>query len=40
MCDVEFNLLDEPWILALRPDGIREELSIIEVFRQAHQFER
>jgi CRISPR system Cascade subunit CasA len=30
-----FNLLDEPWIVALRPDGQERELSILDVFEQA-----
>lgn len=30
-----FNLLDEPWILVLAPDGRESAVSIIEVFEQA-----
>ena len=35
-----FNLLDEKWILAMRPDGKIDEVSLIEVFRRAHEFKR
>ncbi|MDY0247403.1 MAG: type I-E CRISPR-associated protein Cse1/CasA [Methanosarcina mazei] len=37
MSEIEFNLLDEPWIVVLKEDGITEEMSITEVFRQAHK---
>lgn len=37
MNEIEFNLLDEPWIVVLKEDGKTEEMSIIEVFRQAHR---
>lgn len=37
MNDMEFNLLDEPWIVVLKEDGTTEKLSIKEVFRQAHK---
>lgn len=40
MDKAEFNLLDEPWILAMKSDGSREELSLLDVFRRAHEFER
>ncbi|QBJ97291.1 type I-E CRISPR-associated protein Cse1/CasA [Rhodococcus sp. ABRD24] len=31
-----FSLCSEPWIPARRPEGAIEELSLVEVFRQAH----
>ncbi|TNC22054.1 type I-E CRISPR-associated protein Cse1/CasA [Amycolatopsis alkalitolerans] len=31
----EFNLLDEPWILVLAPNGREHEVSILELFEQA-----
>lgn len=37
MNDTEFNLLHEPWILAMKDDGAVEELSIISVLEQAHE---
>lgn len=37
MDEIEFNLLNEPWIPVLKTDGTTEEMSIIEVFRQAHK---
>lgn len=37
MDEIEFNLLNEPWILVLKTDGTTEEMSIIEIFRQAHK---
>lgn len=36
MNEVEFNLLVEPWIVVIKEDGITEEMSIKEVFCQAH----
>lgn len=36
MIEIEFNLLDEPWIIVLKEDGTTEEMSITEIFRQAH----
>ena len=38
MADIEFNLLYEPWILVMRPDGKTEEISIFELFRRAPEF--
>lgn len=35
-----FNLLDEPWILVLRPDGVTEEISLFRLFSQAHEYKR
>jgi CRISPR system Cascade subunit CasA len=32
-----FSLVDEPWLLVRRTDGSLDELSLVEVFRQAHQ---
>ena len=40
MSEVEFNLLYEPWIPVIRHDGSREELSICDIFRYAHEFDR
>lgn len=37
MSERAFNLLEEPWILALKLDGKHTQLSLLEVFRQAHQ---
>ncbi len=34
-----FDLRHEPWILVLRLDGSQDELSIIEVFEQAHELQ-
>ena len=31
----EFNLLHEPWVLVLTPDGEQKELSLLEAFEQA-----
>lgn len=33
--ETEFNLLDEPWIVVLAPDGQEREVSILELFEQA-----
>lgn len=33
--EAEFNLLDEPWIIALSPDGREDTFSIIDIFEQA-----
>jgi CRISPR system Cascade subunit CasA len=35
MSETGFNLLDEPWIVALGPNGQECELSILDVFAQA-----
>ncbi|MBR4225894.1 MAG: type I-E CRISPR-associated protein Cse1/CasA [Candidatus Methanomethylophilaceae archaeon] len=37
MCDKEFNLLDEPWIMVLTTSGEREEIGLKEVFSRAHE---
>lgn len=34
----EFNVLDEPWILALNDNGDIEELSILTILERAHLF--
>jgi len=39
MPDKEFNLLFEPWILALRPDGVTEEVSLMELLRRSPEFQ-
>ncbi|MCD8148562.1 MAG: type I-E CRISPR-associated protein Cse1/CasA [Clostridiales bacterium] len=36
--DKEFNLLDEPWICVMLPDCTVREVSLKEVFSQAHTF--
>ena len=38
MPEKEFNLLDEPWILVMRPDGETEEVSLLEAFRRAPEW--
>lgn len=38
MPEKEFNLLYEPWILVMRPDGKIEEVSILDAFRRAPEF--
>ena len=30
-----FNLLDEPWIRVTRPNGVPDEVSLIDVFKEA-----
>lgn len=40
MSDLEFNLLYEPWIMVMKSDASRDELSILEVFERAHEYER
>lgn len=40
MKDVEFNLLKEKWIRVMRPNGEVEEVSMLELFRTAHQYRR
>ncbi|NLD52369.1 MAG: type I-E CRISPR-associated protein Cse1/CasA [Clostridiales bacterium] len=37
---MEFNLLREPWLPVMRPDGGVEEVSMIDIFRRAPSFER
>jgi CRISPR system Cascade subunit CasA len=38
MLEKEFNLLSEPWIPAMRPDGVTEEVPLLELFRRAPEF--
>lgn len=38
MTDVEFNLLHEPWIKVMKHDGKTDELSLLQLFEQAHQW--
>lgn len=38
MAEKEFNLLHEPWILVMKPDGEPEEVSLLELFRRAPQW--
>lgn len=40
MMDKEFNLLQEPWIAVLDKDGVPREVSLLDVFREAHDFKR
>lgn len=34
----EFNLLREPWIVVMKEDGTTEEVGLLELFAQAHQY--
>lgn len=34
-----FNLLHEPWILVMNPDGKAEEVSLLDLFRRAPDFQ-
>jgi len=34
----EFNLLHEPWIIVMKPDGQTEEVSMLDAFRHAHKW--
>jgi CRISPR system Cascade subunit CasA len=34
----DFCLLYEPWILVIRPDGVTEEISLLQLFENAHQY--
>jgi CRISPR system Cascade subunit CasA len=36
----EFNLLSEPWILALDSKGVQKKVSLSEILRDAHQYKR
>ena len=38
MLQKEFNLLREPWILVMKPDGAAEEVSLLELFRRAPEW--
>lgn len=37
--DREFNLLDEPWIRVVYPNCKEEEVSLLTLFRHAHEYE-
>lgn len=39
MNDIEFNLLDEPWIRVMRPDCSLSEVSLTDVILHAHEYE-
>ena len=39
MNDIEFNLLDEPWIRVMRPDCSVSEVSLTDVILHAHEYE-
>jgi CRISPR system Cascade subunit CasA len=38
MPEKEFNLLHEPWLLVMRPDGEIETVSLLELFERAQEF--
>ncbi|NCD09189.1 MAG: type I-E CRISPR-associated protein Cse1/CasA [Negativicutes bacterium] len=38
MIEQEFNLLDEKWLIVIRQDGEKECVSLLELFRRAHEF--
>ena len=40
MMDREFNLLREPWIVVLDRGGVAREVSLADVFREAHEYRR
>ncbi|MER7003893.1 type I-E CRISPR-associated protein Cse1/CasA [Dactylosporangium sp. NPDC000555] len=37
---MRFNLLDEPWLPVLRPDGTVDEVSLVTLVREAHELRR
>ena len=37
--DKEFNLLDEAWIRVIYPDCREKEVSLLDLFRHAHEYE-
>ena len=39
MKDIEFNLLDEPWIRVMKPDCTVEEVSLTDALLHAHEYE-
>ena len=39
MEDIEFNLLDEPWIRVMKPDCSVEEVSLTDALLHAHEYE-
>ena len=38
MIETEFNLLHEKWIAVMKSDGETEEISLLDVFKRAHEF--
>jgi CRISPR system Cascade subunit CasA len=38
MVDKQFNLIDSPWILVRRNDGVIEEVSMLEAYERAAEF--
>lgn len=38
MPEEEFNLLYEPWILVMKPDGEPDEVNLLDLFRRAPEF--
>lgn len=38
MLNTDFNLLDDPWIPVLTPEGAEKEISLIELFKNAHTY--
>ena len=38
MTETAFNLVDEPWIRVLQPDGAAAEVSLRDVLLRAHTF--
>ncbi len=38
MAEREFNLLDEPWIVALKPNGTTEKVSLVDALDRAGEF--
>ncbi|MCL5981577.1 MAG: type I-E CRISPR-associated protein Cse1/CasA [Firmicutes bacterium] len=38
MPEKEFNLLHEPWIQVIKPDGAAQEVSLLELFRRAPEW--
>lgn len=37
MNEIDFNLLNEPWILVMKENGTSEEMNIIQVLSNAHE---
>ncbi|MDR2391681.1 MAG: type I-E CRISPR-associated protein Cse1/CasA, partial [Planctomycetota bacterium] len=40
IAEKDFNLLREPWIKVLNANGNLEEISLLDVFRRAHELKR
>jgi CRISPR system Cascade subunit CasA len=38
MDEKEFSLLQEPWIMVMKPDSATEEVSLLDLFRRAPEF--